>query len=80
VFIASNKEGRNGDEQARAEDGFLATLGAPARRALEREGLTTLAKLSDRTEKLILALHGMGPSTIPKLKKALEAAGLAFRT
>jgi hypothetical protein len=80
VFIASNKEAGMVMNKRAPKDGFLATLGAPARRALEREGLTTLAKLSERTEKQILTLHGMGPSTLPRLKKALEAAGLAFRT
>lgn len=58
---------------------FLATLGAPARRAFERAGIFTLDKLSDFTEKEILALHGVGPSAIPKLKEALEKAGLTFK-
>lgn len=58
---------------------FLASLGAPARRALEGVDILTLKKLCNYTEKEILSLHGVGPSTIPKLKKALEKAGFVFR-
>jgi DNA-directed RNA polymerase alpha subunit len=58
---------------------FLSTLGAPARRALEREGITSLTKLSRYSEQEVLHLHGMGPSTIPKLKKALRENGLTFK-
>lgn len=65
------------EKTAKAE--FLAVLSAPARRALERAGILTLETLSNCTEKEILALHGVGPSAIPNLKKALEEAGLRFR-
>ena len=58
---------------------FLATLSAPARRALEGADILTLEKLCNYTEKEILSLHGVGPSVIPKLKEALEKAGLEFR-
>ncbi len=58
---------------------FLAALYAPARRALEGAGITTLEKLSAYSESEILSLHGIGPSAIPKLKAALKAAGLSFR-
>lgn len=60
------------------KEGFLSTLSAPARRALEHEGITTLEKLATFTESEVLELHGMGPSTIPKLRKALKSAGLSF--
>jgi hypothetical protein len=59
--------------------GFLSKLGAPARRALEREGLDTLAKLSKISEKDLLKLHGVGPSTLPKLRIALKEKGLSFK-
>ena len=58
---------------------FLSRLAAPARRALEREGITTVSKLSRWTEQEIRKLHGMGPSTIPKLRAALKGAGLTFK-
>jgi hypothetical protein len=46
------------------KDGFLAEFAAPARRALEGANLTTLAKLSKKSEAQLLALHGMGPNAI----------------
>ena len=58
--------------------GFLSLLGAPARRALENAGIISLKKLSKYSEKDILKLHGMGPGSIPKLKKALKELGLSF--
>ena len=66
-------------EDARAPaDGFLAQLAAPARRALEGAGLTTLAKLAHRPEADVLALHGMGPNAMARLRKALEKQGLTW--
>lgn len=58
--------------------GFMAGLGAPAVRALQGAGLTTPKKLARRTEVQVLELHGMGPSTMPKLRAALKAQGLTF--
>ena len=57
------------EEERKPKTGLLVTLSAPARRALENKGITTEEQLSEFTEKQILALHGMGPSTIPKLVK-----------
>jgi len=59
--------------------GFLSELGAPARRALEGAGITTPELLSKYSEKEILKLHGMGPSSMPKLKDALKRSGLNFK-
>lgn len=58
---------------------FLALLSNPARSALEHAGITTLAALAKHTEKEILALHGVGPASLPTLRKVLQDAGLAFR-
>jgi uncharacterized protein YdhG (YjbR/CyaY superfamily) len=58
---------------------FLALLPAPARRALENKGITTLKKLSSFSETEILGLHGMGPGSIPTLLDALKQAGLSFK-
>jgi hypothetical protein len=58
---------------------FLSALGAPARRALENKGITTLATLAKYTESEILQLHGMGPSSIPRLKRLLKDAGPSFK-
>ncbi|HEY1063576.1 MAG TPA: RNA polymerase alpha subunit C-terminal domain-containing protein [Daejeonella sp.] len=67
------------EEERKPEDSFLALLGAPARRALENEGITSLEKLSAYSEKEILSLHGMGKSSLPKLNDALDKAGLTFK-
>lgn len=58
--------------------GFMAALSAPAQRALENAGITTVKQLSRYSEPEIMKLHGMGPSTIPRLRAALEEAGLDF--
>lgn len=68
------------EEARRPTHGFLSTLVAPARRALEREGIHTLADLAARSEADLLALHGVGPTTLPKLRAALTEAGLRFRS
>lgn len=67
------------EEERKPEDGFLSLLGAPARRALERAGIKTITQLAARTETEILALHGLGPSSLPKLKEALASKKLTFR-
>lgn len=54
-------------------------LSNPARRALAGAGIDTLADLARHTEREILALHGMGPASMPTLRAALGDAGLAFR-
>jgi DNA-directed RNA polymerase alpha subunit len=68
------------EEENRPRDGFLASLSAPARRALENNDIDTVEKLSAYTEKEILKLHGLGNSTIPKLKAALNQTGLEFKS
>ncbi|HYG49892.1 MAG TPA: hypothetical protein VD905_03270 [Flavobacteriales bacterium] len=61
------------------QEGFLSQLAAPARRALENQGIKSLKQLSKFTEKELLSLHGMGPSSIPKLRLALKEAGLHLK-
>jgi predicted RecB family nuclease len=67
------------EEQRKPVAGFLTLLTAPARRALENAGIKTLHQLSQKSETEILKLHGMGPSTIPKLRKVLQVEGLSFK-
>lgn len=61
------------------QTGLLSILSAPARRALENKGIKTATQLSKYSEADILGLHGMGPSSIPKLKQALKDEGLSFK-
>jgi hypothetical protein len=67
------------EAERKPESGLLSSLSAPARRALERESIATAKDLSNFTKREILALHGVGPSTIPTLERALAAAGLSFK-
>ena len=67
------------EQERKPDSGFLARLSAPARRALETNGITTLQQLSQFSEKEILKYHGMGPASLPKLKAALEEEGLSFK-
>lgn len=60
-------------------EGFQSILSAPARRALEQAGIHSVKDLSRHSEKEILQLHGMGPSSLPKLKEALKKEGLTFK-
>ncbi|WP_214626058.1 RNA polymerase alpha subunit C-terminal domain-containing protein [Paenibacillus agaridevorans] len=62
------------------ETGFMTTLAAPVRRALETEGISTLSELSAYSEKEILKLHGVGPSCMPILREALREEGLSFKS
>ena len=67
------------EKERKPKDGFMANLPAPARRALESKEIDSIEKLATYSEKEILSLHGMGKSSIPKLKAALEEMGLAFK-
>lgn len=67
------------EQQRQIEEDFLIAIAAPARRALENQGITSLDKLATFREKEILNLHGMGPGSIPKLKQKLQEKGLAFK-
>ncbi|MBP2078406.1 RNA polymerase alpha subunit C-terminal domain-containing protein [Oceanobacillus polygoni] len=68
------------EKERKPKEGFLSLLSSPARSALEHEGITTVQQLSNFTEKEILKLHGMGPASLPKLRAALEADGLSFKS
>lgn len=67
------------EELKKPSNGFLAGLSAPAQRALSSAGIKNLKQLAKYSEKEILALHGIGPSAIPKLKAALKEQQLSFR-
>lgn len=67
------------EKEKKPEAGFMAGLAAPARRALENNGIHTLLELSGLSEKEVLEFHGMGNSSIPILKLALNQKGLDFK-
>lgn len=65
-------------QEAKPTAGFMAGLSAPAQRALTGAGIETLQQLAEKSEADILALHGIGPASMPGLRQALAAAGLTF--
>ncbi|MED1741963.1 RNA polymerase alpha subunit C-terminal domain-containing protein [Bacillus swezeyi] len=67
------------EQERKPDKGFLSLLSAPARRALEHNGITSLQQLSNYSEKEILKIHGMGPASLPKLRAALKENGLSFK-
>lgn len=67
------------NEANKPDKGFLRELSAPARNALLREEIDRLDKLAGYSEKDILALHGVGPASLPVLKRHLTQAGLSFK-
>jgi predicted RecB family nuclease len=67
------------EDDRKPKDNFLSLIGAPARRALENNGITTLEQFSKYSEKEVLSFHGMGKSTIPKLQKILSDKELSFK-
>jgi DNA-directed RNA polymerase alpha subunit len=68
------------EQERKPESGFLSLLSAPARRALEHNGIQSLQQLSTYSEKEILKFHGMGPASLPKLRAALQEEGLVFKS
>ncbi len=61
------------------KDAFPGFLSSPARRALESKGIKTLQHLSQYRQAEIMALHGMGSGSLPKLLHAMEQSGLSFK-
>ena len=53
-------------------------LAAPARRALDGAGYTTLQDLAAVREADVRELHGVGPSALATLREALEAHDASF--
>ncbi|MGM7722972.1 RNA polymerase alpha subunit C-terminal domain-containing protein [Metabacillus sp. Hm71] len=68
------------EQERKPDSGFLSKLSSPARNALIHEGITTLEKLSDYSEKEILKFHGIGPASLPTLKASLEEKELSFKS
>ena len=57
----------------------LPFIGGPARAALAVVGVTRLEQLPARSERELLALHGVGPKAVRILREALAERGLRFR-
>ena len=66
-------------QQAEKEIDFLPWLSAPARGAVQNNGIKTLTDLSKYTEAEILQFHGIGKTAIPAIQKVLKEKGFNFR-
>lgn len=66
--------------ERKPKESFLSILAAPARRALENAKINTLEQLAQHSEQEIMSLHGMGKSSIPKLKLMLIENKLRFKS
>ncbi len=65
-------------QQAEKEIDFFPGVSAPARRALQNNGIKTLKDLAKYTEAEILQFHGIGKTAMPILQKELQEKGLHF--
>lgn len=64
-----------------ANNNFLeGILAMPARRALEKEKIDSLEKLSDYSEEEIMQLHGFGKNAMEKLKNHMKEHQVSFKT
>lgn len=67
------------EKERKPTDGFLSRISAPARRAMEHAGISTIMQLATYSEKEIALLHGIGKTVIVKLKIELSQVGLSFK-
>lgn len=56
------------DRHVVSNDFLKGVIAMPARRALEKEKIDSLEKLSDYSESELLQFHGFGKNTMQKLK------------
>ena len=56
----------------------LPRVAAPARRALDAAGVTSLRDLDGMSRADLTALHGMGPSAVRAIEAALAEHGLGL--
>lgn len=58
---------------------FPRDIGAPATRALAAAGHRELTDLAGLTEAELLAMHGVGPRAVERLRRTMAEHGLSFR-
>jgi uncharacterized protein YdhG (YjbR/CyaY superfamily) len=61
------------------KDELFDFLPAPAARALKSAGILSFKKLSACTEAELLKLHGFGPGSVPRIRRALKLLGLELK-
>jgi uncharacterized protein YdhG (YjbR/CyaY superfamily) len=60
------------EEERKLANPFLEKFSAPARRALEKEGINTLEKLANYKPEQLLQLHEFGPSSLKVIEELLN--------
>lgn len=68
------------DRTNKPSEEFLSRLSSPARNAIINAGITEMEHLAEYTEKEILQLHGIGPSSLPTLKHAMAEKNVNFKS
>ncbi len=63
----------------KAKAKMFASFSAPARRALKTAGIQNIKQLSTFSQEDILNLHGIGKTSLPKLRLLLKQEDLAFK-
>lgn len=61
------------------ESEFPRSLGKVAPRELANSGITRYEQLTERSERELLDIHGVGPKAIRILREELAARGLSLR-
>ncbi|MBP8918949.1 MAG: hypothetical protein KBG85_04515 [Micropruina sp.] len=61
------------------ETEFPSSMGKVAPRELAVNGITRYEQLTERTERELLDIHGVGPKAIRILREELAARGLSLR-
>ncbi|MBK8395785.1 MAG: hypothetical protein IPL26_11185 [Leptospiraceae bacterium] len=67
------------EKDRKQKEGFHSLISAPARKALEHNGINSLIKLSQFSKQEISQFDGMGQTSISKLISLLQIEGLSFK-
>jgi predicted flap endonuclease-1-like 5' DNA nuclease len=78
VFNDAMMNGTQGDPLTHPDNELPRAIGRPATNALHLEGIYRLDQVVGRSERELLALHGVGPKAIRLLKEALAEQGMSF--
>lgn len=68
------------ESERKDPQGFLQVLSAPARRALENNGIHSLQQLADFSEHEILNMHGIGKKAISALSIVMSENKVSFKS
>lgn len=79
IIMAKNIKHTCNDHHEVSNDFLKGIVGIPARRALQKEKIDSLEKLSDYTEKEILQFHGFGKNSVEKLKIYMNHHHFSFK-